>query len=72
MLPSVAEEVVIVTERLLENLSQPPLSGDTKEMIRTQIISLGDPEHRVREIVREYCRLAMCQFGILFTTVKIS
>ncbi|KAJ0172610.1 hypothetical protein K1T71_011749 [Dendrolimus kikuchii] len=53
ILPSVAEEVIVVTERLLENLSQPPLNSDTKEMIRTQIISLGDPEHRVREIVRQ-------------------
>lgn len=54
MLPSVAEEVILVTEQLLENLNQPPLVGETKELIRTQITSLGDPEHRVRELVREF------------------
>lgn len=53
VLPSVAEEVILVTEQLLENLNQPPLVGETKELIRTQITSLGDPEHRVREIVRQ-------------------
>ncbi|XP_028042954.1 T-complex protein 11-like protein 1 [Bombyx mandarina] len=53
VLPSVAEEVVLATEQLLEKLNQPPLNSETKELIRTQIISLGDPEHRVREIVRQ-------------------
>ncbi|KAJ8720924.1 hypothetical protein PYW08_006389 [Mythimna loreyi] len=53
VLPSLAEEIILVTEQLLENLSQPPLTGETKEIIRTQILSLGDPEHRVREIVRQ-------------------
>lgn len=53
VLPSVAEEVVLVTEQLLESLNLPPLNGDTKELIRTQIVSLGDPEHKVREIVRQ-------------------
>lgn len=53
VLPSVAEEVILVTEQLLENLNQPTLNAETKELIRTQITSLGDPEHRVREIVRQ-------------------
>lgn len=53
VLPSVAEEIILVTEQLLENLNQPPLTTETKEIIRTQILSLGDPEHRVREIVRQ-------------------
>lgn len=53
VLPSVAEEVILVTEHLLEDLNQSPLTGETKEIIRTQITSLGDPEHRVREIVRQ-------------------
>ncbi|CAB3251704.1 unnamed protein product [Arctia plantaginis] len=53
VLPSVAEEVILVTEQLLENLNQPPLVGETKDLIRTQITSLGDPDHRVREIVRQ-------------------
>lgn len=54
VLPSVAEEVVLITDQLLETLSQSPLTAETKDLIRTQIISLGDPEHRVREIVRKY------------------
>ena len=54
VLPSLAEEIILVTEQLLENLNQSPLTGETKEIIRTQILSLGDPEHRVREIVRKY------------------
>ncbi|CAH1634762.1 unnamed protein product [Spodoptera littoralis] len=53
VLPSLAEEIIQVTEQLLENLNQSPLTGETKEIIRTQILSLGDPEHRVREIVRQ-------------------
>ncbi|XP_059061041.1 T-complex protein 11-like protein 1 isoform X1 [Achroia grisella] len=53
VLPSIAEEVVLVTDQLLENLNQEPLTSDTKELIRTQIISLKDPEHRVRQIVRQ-------------------
>lgn len=53
VLPSIAEEVILVTDQLLENLSQEPLTSDTKELIRTQIISLKDPEHRVRQIVRQ-------------------
>ncbi|XP_050551784.1 T-complex protein 11-like protein 1 [Spodoptera frugiperda] len=53
VLPSLAEEIIMVTEQLLENLNQSPLTGETKEIIRTQILSLGDPEHRVREIVRQ-------------------
>ncbi|XP_075982121.1 T-complex protein 11-like protein 1 [Anticarsia gemmatalis] len=53
VLPSVAEEVILVTEQLLENLNQPALNNETKDLIRTQITSLGDPEHRVREIVRQ-------------------
>ncbi|KAH9643779.1 hypothetical protein HF086_002277, partial [Spodoptera exigua] len=53
VLPSLAEEIILVTEQLLENLNQSPLTGETKEIIRTQILSLGDPEHRVREIVRQ-------------------
>ncbi|XP_047027611.1 T-complex protein 11-like protein 1 isoform X2 [Helicoverpa zea] len=53
VLPSVAEEIILVTEQLLEKLSQSPLTAETKEIIRTQILSLGDPEHRVREIVRQ-------------------
>ncbi|KAJ8728687.1 hypothetical protein PYW07_006383 [Mythimna separata] len=52
-LPGLAEEIILVTEQLLESLNQPPLTGETKEIIRTQILSLGDPEHRVREIVRQ-------------------
>ncbi|XP_052744491.1 T-complex protein 11-like protein 1 [Bicyclus anynana] len=53
ILPSVAEEVILVTEQLLETLNQDPLTSETKELIRTQIISLRDPEHRVRQIVRQ-------------------
>lgn len=53
VLPSIAEEVILVTDQLLETLNQQPLNSETKELIRTQIISLGDPEHRVREIVRQ-------------------
>ncbi|XP_053616402.1 T-complex protein 11-like protein 1 isoform X2 [Plodia interpunctella] len=53
VLPSIAEEVILVTDQLLENLNQDPLTADTKELIRTQIISLRDPEHRVRQIVRQ-------------------
>ncbi|CAG9782538.1 unnamed protein product [Diatraea saccharalis] len=53
VLPSVAEEVILVTEQLLDNLNQEPLTSDTKELIRTQITSLRDPEHRVRQIVHQ-------------------
>ncbi|XP_038218886.1 T-complex protein 11-like protein 1 [Zerene cesonia] len=53
VLPSVAEEVILMTEQLLETMGQEPLTSETKELIRTQIISLGDPEHRVRQIVRQ-------------------
>ncbi|KAG6440320.1 T-complex protein 11-like protein 1 [Manduca sexta] len=53
VLPSVAEEVILVTDQLLENVNQQPLTSETKELIRTQITSLADPEHRVREIVRQ-------------------
>lgn len=52
-LPSIAEEVILVTEQLLESLGQDPLTSDTKELIRTQILSLRDPDHRVRQIVRQ-------------------
>lgn len=50
---SIAEEVILVTEQLLESLGQDPLTSDTKELIRTQILSLRDPDHRVRQIVRQ-------------------
>ncbi|CAG4976307.1 unnamed protein product [Colias eurytheme] len=53
VLPSVAEEVILMTEQLLDTMGQDPLTSETKELIRTQIISLGDPEHRVRQIVRQ-------------------
>ncbi|XP_068623106.1 T-complex protein 11-like protein 1 [Battus philenor] len=53
ILPSVAEEVIVFTEQILDGLNQDGLSGDNKELIRTQIVSLGDPEHRVRQIVRQ-------------------
>ncbi|XP_039748101.1 T-complex protein 11-like protein 1 [Pararge aegeria] len=53
ILPSVAEEVILVTEQHLETLNQDPLTSDTKELIRTQIISLRDQDHRVRMIVRQ-------------------
>ncbi|CAH2055729.1 unnamed protein product, partial [Iphiclides podalirius] len=53
ILPSVAEEVIAFTDQLLEGMDQDGLSADTKELIRTQIVSLGDPEHRVRQIVRQ-------------------
>ncbi|XP_063366142.1 T-complex protein 11-like protein 1 [Cydia amplana] len=53
VLPSIAEEVIVVTNQLLDSLDQQPLTADTKELIRTQIISLRDPEHRVRQIVRQ-------------------
>ncbi|XP_034836668.1 T-complex protein 11-like protein 1 [Maniola hyperantus] len=53
ILPSVAEEVILMTEQLLETLNLEPLTSDTKELIRTQILSLRDPEHRVRQIVRQ-------------------
>ncbi|XP_049878416.1 T-complex protein 11-like protein 1 [Pectinophora gossypiella] len=53
ILPSIAEEVILVTEQLLESLHQEPLTSDTKELIRTQVISLRDPDHRVRQIVRQ-------------------
>ncbi|CAH2087888.1 unnamed protein product [Euphydryas editha] len=53
ILPSIAEEVILVTEQLLESLGQDPLASDMKELIRTQILSLRDPEHRVRQIVRQ-------------------
>ncbi|KAL0829911.1 hypothetical protein ABMA28_003386 [Loxostege sticticalis] len=53
VLPSIAEEVILVTDQFLENLNQEPLNADTKELIRTQITSLSDPEHRVRQIVRQ-------------------
>ncbi|CAH4001920.1 T-complex protein 11-like protein 1 [Pieris brassicae] len=53
VLPSIAEEVIQMTEQLLESMNQEPLTGETKDLIRTQIISLGDPEHRVRQIVRQ-------------------
>ncbi|CAK1589041.1 unnamed protein product [Parnassius mnemosyne] len=53
ILPSVAEEVILFTEQLLEGLNQDGLSADTKELIRTQILSVGDPEHKVRQIVRQ-------------------
>ncbi|KOB64573.1 T-complex protein 11-like protein 1 [Operophtera brumata] len=48
---SEAEEVILITDQLLESLSHPALNAETKDLIRTQITSLGDPEHRVREIV---------------------
>ncbi|KOB68591.1 T-complex protein 11-like protein 1, partial [Operophtera brumata] len=47
------EEVILITDQLLESLSHPALNADTKDLIRTQITSLGDPEHRVREILLE-------------------
>ncbi|CAG5054260.1 unnamed protein product [Parnassius apollo] len=53
ILPSVAEEVILFTEQLLEGLNQDGLSADTKELIRSQILSVGDPEHKVRQIVRQ-------------------
>ncbi|XP_073954544.1 T-complex protein 11-like protein 1 [Choristoneura fumiferana] len=53
VLPSVAEEVILVTEQLLDSLGQDPLTADMKELIRTQIVSLRDPEHKVRQIVRQ-------------------
>lgn len=53
ILPSIAEEVVLVTEQVLEGLNQDPLPSETKEVIRNQILSLRDPEHRVRQIVRQ-------------------
>ncbi|XP_072945317.1 T-complex protein 11-like protein 1 isoform X1 [Epargyreus clarus] len=53
VLPLVAEEVILQTEQLLETMNQEPLSADTKDLIRTQITSLGDPDHRVRQIVRQ-------------------
>lgn len=54
VLPSVAEEVILSTEQLLEQLNQTPLVGDIKDLIRTQVISLRDPDHRVRQIVRKF------------------
>ncbi|XP_050355583.1 T-complex protein 11-like protein 1 isoform X2 [Nymphalis io] len=53
VLPSIAEEVIMVTEQLIEDLGQDPLSSDTKELVRSQILSLRDPEHRVRQIVHQ-------------------
>ncbi|XP_013171425.1 PREDICTED: T-complex protein 11-like protein 1 [Papilio xuthus] len=53
ILPSVAEEIVVFTENLLEGLNQVALSTDTRELIQSQILSLSDPEHRVRQIVRQ-------------------
>ncbi|KPJ13470.1 T-complex protein 11-like protein 1 [Papilio machaon] len=53
ILPSVAAEIIVFTENLLEGLNQAALSGDTKELIQSQILSLSDPEHRVRQIVRQ-------------------
>ncbi|KAL4713415.1 hypothetical protein ACJJTC_010400 [Scirpophaga incertulas] len=53
VLPSVAEEVILVTEQLLEGMNQDPLNTDTKDLIRNQITALSDPDHRVRSIVRQ-------------------
>ncbi|CAG9571942.1 unnamed protein product [Danaus chrysippus] len=53
ILPSVAEEVVLETDQLLETLGQAPLTNETKDVIRSQILSLRDNEHRVRQIVRQ-------------------
>ncbi|CAG9133907.1 unnamed protein product [Plutella xylostella] len=53
VLPSIAEEVIRGTEQLLEKFNQGPLANDVKELIRTQITGLRDPDHRVRQIVRQ-------------------
>ncbi|OWR53233.1 hypothetical protein KGM_213764 [Danaus plexippus plexippus] len=53
ILPSVAEEVVLETNQLLETLGQTQLTNETKDVIRSQILSLRDNEHRVRQIVRQ-------------------
>ncbi|XP_048481273.1 T-complex protein 11-like protein 1 isoform X2 [Plutella xylostella] len=53
VLPSIAEEVIRGTEQLLEKFNQGPLASDVKELIRTQITGLRDPDHRVRQIVRQ-------------------
>ncbi|CAK1542558.1 unnamed protein product [Leptosia nina] len=53
VLPSVAEEVILMTEQLLESMNQEPLDADTKDLILTQVTSLDDPDHRVRQIVRQ-------------------
>lgn len=66
ILPSVAEEIILVTEQLLESMQQDPLTTDMKELIRTQVTSLRDPEHRVRQIVRMYYFRHLIKLGLLF------
>ncbi|GBP42500.1 T-complex protein 11-like protein 1 [Eumeta japonica] len=52
-LPSVAEEVIASTDKLLQRLEQSPLASDVKELVRTQLAALADSQHRVRQIVHE-------------------
>lgn len=52
-LPSVAEQVIKNAEDLLHQYEQESLSNETRDLIRNQIVALADPEHRVRQLVRQ-------------------
>lgn len=54
ILPSIAEQVIADTEKLLAKFQQEPLTSDVKEMIKGQIVGIKDPYHKVKQLVRKY------------------
>lgn len=54
ILPSIVEQVIADTDKLLSKFQQEPLTTDVKELIRGQIMAITDPNHKVKQLVRKF------------------
>lgn len=51
LLPNVVDQAVKDSNEYLESQSRPPLSQDIVKVIETQVLSIKEPDHKIRALV---------------------
>lgn len=55
LMDNVAEQVVKEVEDHLKDNEKPPLPQSAKTTLKTQVLEIKNPEHRIRALICEYC-----------------
>lgn len=66
LLPNVVEQAVKDSNDYLVSKSRPPLSQDVVNVIETQVLSIKEPDHKIRTLVGNILILFVYLF--IFTT----
>lgn len=55
LMDNVAEQVLKEVEDDLKEHEKPPLPQSAKNTLKSQVLEIKNPEHRIRSLICEYC-----------------